>query len=393
MTGAEAPYLEVHMASSTIAKPGLEGVTLTSTRLSRIEGDLGRLLYSGYSIDDLARQASFEEVCYLLWHGQLPNAGQLSAFGEQLSQERRLSEAEARLVASIPREGHATDALRTLVSGLAQLDPQAHELSDAAALRVGTRLLAKMPAMIAAWNRRRQGLEPAEPDPRLGFAAGALQLLLGRQPSPEATRAFDTYLILLAEHGLNASTFAARVAISAQADVYAAVVAAIATLRGLLHGGANQAAMETFLEIGAPENAAAYVEQLLARRGRLMGVGHRIYRTLDPRAPHLRAQVAALAGEAENQGALVADEVRRIVAEHPYFVERQLNPNVEFYSAPLLHLLGFPLDMFTAAFALSRTAGWIGHIREQIAENRIIRPRSDYSGPEPRQFVALDQRV
>ncbi len=371
---------------------GLEGVVLTSTRLSKIDGTAGRLMYSGYGIDDLVRQASFEEVCYLLWHGELPGEAELAAFQSQIAKERTLSAAELALVNSIPREGHAMDALRTLVSGLAQLDPAAHELSDAAAVRVGTRLLAKMPLLITAWHHARRGQALVEPAPNLGFAASVLQLLHGKQPSPEAIHAFNTSLILLAEHGLNASTFTARVVISAQGDVYGAIVAAIATLRGLLHGGANQAAMETFLEIGSPERAREYVEKLVARRGKLMGVGHRIYRTLDPRAPHLREQVAALSGDAVDQGAQVADEVRRIVAEHPFFVERQLNPNVEFYSAPLLHLLGFPLDMFTVAFALSRTAGWIGHIREQIADNRIIRPKADYNGPEPRDFVALEQR-
>ena len=286
------------------------------------------------------------------------------------------------------------DALRTLVSGLGQLDAQADALDSAAAVQIGVRVLAKMPTLLAAWDRMRRGLEPIAPDASLGQAANFLYMLHGQAPAPEAARAFESYLVLLAEHGLNASTFAARVAIGAGADVYCALVAAIGTLKGLLHGGANQKAMETFLAIGAPEHAASYIDAMLARHERLMGVGHRIYKVEDPRVRHLRRGVSTLAGlngDAERWQA-IADAVAGVVATHPHFTRRQLNPNVEFYSAPLLYSLGLPLDLFTAAFALSRTVGWMGHIREQLADNRLIRPKSEYVGPNLHAFTPLEAR-
>ncbi|GAB4207887.1 MAG: citrate synthase [Roseiflexaceae bacterium] len=372
---------------------GLENVVVTATKLSAINGVAGQLSYAGYPISELAGRASFEEVCYLLWYGDLPNATQLRDFTARLRAEATLSPAELALVRSVPSAGHGMDALRTLVSGLAQLDPHADELSMEGAERIGLRLTAKMPALITAWHRLRTGREPVAPHAGLGHAANLLWMLHGQEPSPTAAHAFDCYMVLLAEHGLNASTFAARVAIGAQADIYCAVVGAIGTLKGLLHGGANQKAMETFLAIGTPNNAAPFIEGLLARHERLMGVGHRIYKVEDPRVRHLRAQVQALAGEATGPWQAVADAVGRVIAEHPHFTRRQLAPNVEFYSAPLLHLLGLPLDLFTCAFAASRIGGWMGHIREQIEDNRLIRPKADYNGPAPRSFRPLAERA
>ncbi len=373
---------------------GLDNVVVASTRLSAIDGTAGRLIYAGYAIHDLAEQASFEEVAYLLWYGELPSAEQLGAFRGRLAAERALSAAELALVRGVPAGGHGMDAMRTLISGLGQLDSEADALDSAAVERIGVRVLAKASTLIAAWDRARRGLEPVAPEQSLGHAANFLYMLHGEAPAPEAARAFDTYLVLLAEHGLNASTFAARVAIGAGADVYCALVAAIGTLKGLLHGGANQKAMETFLAIGAPEQAASYIDAMLARHERLMGVGHRIYKVEDPRVRHLRRCVktmAGLNGDAERWQA-IADAVGGVVATHPHFTKRQLNPNVEFYSAPLLYSLGLPLDLFTAAFALSRTVGWMGHIREQLADNRLIRPKSDYVGPSVHPFTQLAER-
>src|SRR5262249_54143240 len=275
-------------------------------------------------------RASYEEVLYLLWYGDLPNKHDLEAFSARLLAERSLSAAEHALVRGIPEGGHGMDALRTLVSGLGQLDPHADDLAPEQAERTGLRIAAKMPTLIAAWDRAGRGLPPLEPDAHLGHAANFLSMLHGQAPSPAAARAFDTYLVLLAEHGLNASTFAARVAIGAGADVYCAIVAAIGTLKGLLHGGANQKAMETFLEIAEPEQAQDYIEAMLARHERLMGVGHRIYKVEDPRVRHLRRQVQILAEGSEGRWQAIADEVGRVVGEHPHFARRQLNPNVEF---------------------------------------------------------------
>jgi citrate synthase len=275
---------------------------------------------------------------------------------------------------------------------LAQLDERADDTSPGQVERIGIRIAAKMPSLIAAWDRLRKGNQPIAADPDLSHAANFLYMLHGERPRQVYAHAFDTYMVLLAEHGLNASTFAARVAIGAQADVYCAIVAAIGTLKGLLHGGANQKAMEAFLAIGKPDRARAYVDDIVKNHGRLMGVGHRIYRVEDPRMRHLRTQVLALAAEGAGQWHEVAEAVGQAVHEHPHFVERKLNPNVEFYSAPLLYSLGLPLDLFTVAFATSRIAGWMAHIREQLADNRLIRPKADYSGPAPRAFRPLDQR-
>jgi citrate synthase len=380
------------MTSEVQAARGLENVVVASTKLSAIDGTAGRLSYAGYNIHDLAERASYEEVLFLLWFGELPNTRELSDFNARLRAERSLNEAEHALVRGIPAAGHGMDALRTLVSGLAQLDPRADDLSPASVEQIGLRAAAKMPTLIAAWDRTRRGLAPIEPDANLGHAANFLYMLHGQAPSPAAARALDTYLVLLAEHGLNASTFAARVAIGAGADVYCALVAAIGTLKGLLHGGANQKAMETFIQIGAPENASDYIEAMLARHERLMGVGHRIYKVEDPRVRHLRRQVQALSAGGKERWQAIAEQVGRVVAEHPHFTKRQLNPNVEFYSAPLLYTLDLPLDLFTAAFALSRVAGWMAHIREQLADNRLIRPKADYDGPAARGFVAIEDR-
>jgi citrate synthase len=381
------------MTAETPIMRGLENVAVASTALSAIDGTAGRLSYAGYDIHDLADRATFEEIFYLLWYGDLPNAAQLQAFSERLRAARPLNEAEMALVSGIPSSGHGMDALRTLVSALGQLDPHADGSDPENVERVGIQIAAKMPTLIAAWDRRRNGKQPIAPDSQLGHAANFLYMLHGKQPSDVAARAFNTYLILLAEHGLNASTFAARVAIGAQADVYCAIVAAIGTLKGLLHGGANQKAMETFLEIGEPEKARAHIDNMLANHQRLMGIGHRIYKVEDPRVRHLRPQAEALAHERGGQGMAVADEVGRVIVEHPFFTQRKLFPNVEFYSAPVLYGLGLPLDLFTAAFAISRIAGWMAHIREQLADNRLIRPKADYSGPAPRAFVPLGQRA
>ncbi len=365
---------------------GLEDVILTSTQISQIDGTAGCLSYAGYDIHELAEQLSFEEVCWLLWHGELPTTLELAEFRAQLAAERVLTATELRLVDTLPLSGHGMDALRTLASGLAQLDPQAEHLSEGAALRVGIRLIAKLPVLIAAWDRRRHGFTMIAPNEALGTAANFLYMLHGELPDVAAQYALNIYMVLLAEHGLNASTFAARVAISAQTDIYAATVAAIATLKGLLHGGANQKAMETFLAIGSPERAAAVIEDLLARHERLMGIGHRIYKVEDPRVRHLRDAVCTLNDRPEAIWYKVADATSQVIANHPYFVQRRLNPNVEFYSAPLLYALRIPIDLFTVAFALSRVAGWIAHIREQIADNRIIRPKAAYSGPAMRRL-------
>lgn len=372
---------------------GLDGTIVAETRLGAIDGLAGQLSYCGYSVHELAEGASWEEVLYLLWHGELPNAGELAALREELETERVLTEAELALVQRLPQEGHGMDVIRAGVSLLAGL----HRPGLMRASRLyaeGLRLAAKLPLLVAAWARHREGREPVTPARGRSHAAAFLEALHGRAPDAVEEAACNAYLVLLAEHGLNVSTFVARIVASAQNDLYAAVDAALAALKGVAHGGANEQAMRTFLAIGSPAAVPATVEALVARKERLMGVGHRIYRTEDPRVRHLRQHSAALAARpgADGSAHAVAEAVAAYVLEHPYFVERKLYPNVEFFSAPLLYQLGLPLDTFTLAFAIARVPGWVGHIGEQLEVARLVRPEAEYVGSAPRAFVPLAQR-
>jgi citrate synthase len=372
---------------------GLDGTVVAETRLGAIDGTAGRLSLCGYNIHELAEHAQWEEVLYLLWHGELPTAPQLAGLRADLAAARSLTPEELAMLRALPRQGHAMDVLRAAVSLLAgQHRPETMRADTI--LADGLRLTAKLPLLVAAYARLREGKEPVLPDADLGHAAAFLQALHGRRPAREEEAALNTYLVLLAEHGLNVSTFVARIVASAQNDLYAAVDAARAALKGTAHGGANEHAMRAFLAIGEPAAAPAYIEELLARKARLMGVGHRIYKTEDPRVRHLRSHSAALAARpgADGGAHAVAEAVAAYIIDHPHFQARKLYPNVEFYSAPLLYQLGLPLDTFTLAFAIARLPGWVGHIREQLAVARLVRPEAEYVGPAPRPFVALEGR-
>lgn len=372
---------------------GLEAVVAAETRLGAIDGTAGTLHYAGYDIHDLAETASFEEVLYLLLHGELPTAAELATLKGELATAQTDATALA-LLHGLPPGGAPIDALRTAVSALAQLDPRAEDLSAENALRVGVRLAGLMPVALASAERRARGQQPVAPRPDLSHAANVLYMLNGTPPGKTAERALNTYMVLLAEHGLNASTFAARVATGANADAYAAITAAIATLKGDAHGGANRRAMEMLLAIGDPERVETYIEESLRIKRRLMGIGHRIYRTRDPRARHLENMARALADETgDRRGYEIAHRLEEVAARHPYYVERKLYPNVEFFSAPVLHGLGMRPELMPAAFALSRIAGWTAHILEQLADNRLIRPSAIYVGPAPRTFVSLARRL
>jgi citrate synthase len=367
---------------------GLDGAIVAQSRLGQIDGTAGRLSFCGYDIHDLADRAQWEEVLYLLWHGDLPTAAQLSALHGELSAARALTPEEIDLVRSLPHTGHAMDVLRAAVSLLAGLHRPTTMRADSI-LADGLRITAKLPMLVAAYARLRAGSAPVQPDADLSHAAAFLHALHGRRPAPEEQAAFNTYLVLLAEHGLNVSTFVARIVASAQNDLYAALDAAMAALKGTAHGGANEHAMRAFLAIGEPAAAPEYIEALLNRKARLMGVGHRIYKTEDPRVRHLRQHSAALAARtgADGRAHAVAEAVAAYIIDHPHFQARTLYPNVEFYSAPLLYQLGLPLDTFTLAFAIARLPGWVGHIREQLAVARLVRPEAEYVGPAPRPFV------
>jgi 2-methylcitrate synthase len=378
---------------TTAAKPkaGLEDTVATSSAICYLDGDRGVLAYCGYDIHDLARHASFEEVCYLLWHRRLPTRAELGDLQSQLAAGRPLPEPIIRLMRSLP-PGNGMDLLRTLTSALSHYDADASDNSPAANYRKAVRLTAQIASLVATMGRVASGGGPIEPDPVLGHAANFLYMLTGQRPGGLETRAFDVALILHADHELNASTFAARVAAATLTDIHSAIVAAVATLKGPLHGGANADVMRLLLEIGpeaGADKAVDVVRAKLARKEKIPGFGHRVYHTEDPRATHLR-QMSRDLGQRTGQP-IWFEMSERIEA----FVkgEKQLNANVDFYSASTYHSLGIDTDLFTPIFAVSRISGWTAHVLEQYANNRLIRPRADYIGPEyPQRYVSVESR-
>ncbi len=380
-------------ASSAKAGPkaGLEDTVATSSAICYLDGDRGVLAYCGYDIHDLAEKASFEEVCYLLWHRRLPTRAELGDLQSQLTEGRPLPEPILRLMRALPGSD-GMDLLRTLTSALGHYDPDASDHSPQANYRKAVRLTSQISSIVATMGRVQAGGGPIQPDPVLGHAANFLYMLTGERPSGLATRAFDVALVLHADHELNASTFAARVAAATLTDIHSTIVAAIGTLKGPLHGGANADVMRLLLEIGpsAPlEKAEEVVRAKLARKEKIPGFGHRVYHTEDPRATHLR-QMSRDLGQRAGQP-IWYDMSQRI--EALVKSEKKLNPNVDFYSASTYYALGIPIDLFTPIFAVSRVSGWTAHVLEQYANNRLIRPRAEYIGPDyPQRYVPLDNR-
>jgi citrate synthase len=372
-------------------KAGLEDVVAASSGICYLDGDRGVLAYCGYDIHDLARGASFEEVCYLLWHGRLPDRAALGDLQSQLAAARPLPEAILRLMRQLPASD-GMDMLRTITSALGQYDPDAADNSQPAQYRKAVRLTAQIGSIVATCGRLQAGGGPIQPDPALGHAANFLYMLTGNRPSALATRAFDIALVLHADHELNASTFAARVAAATLTDLHSAIVAAIGTLKGPLHGGANADVMRLLIEIGedaTPERIDDAIRSRLARKLKIPGFGHRVYRTEDPRATHLRRMSKELGERAGNtRWFQMSQRIEQTVKS-----EKKLNPNVDFYSASTYYTLGIPIDLFTPIFAVSRVSGWTAHCLEQYANNRLIRPRTDYIGPQyPQTFLPLEQR-
>ena len=379
------------MASDTKPKGGLEDVVAATSAICYLDGDRGVLAYYGYDIHDLARGASFEEVCYLLWHGRLPGRAELGDLQSQLAAARPLSEPILRLMKQLP-PGDGMDMLRTLTSALGQYDPEAADNSQAANYRKAVRLTAQLGSLVATYGRLQAGGGPIQPDPALGHAANFLYMLTGTRPNALSTRAFDVALVLHADHELNASTFAARVVAATLSDIYSATVGAIGALKGPLHGGANADVMRLLIEIGPDAGAERIDEAIrtrLARKVKIPGFGHRVYHTEDPRATHLRRMSKELGERAGNTRWFeMSQRIEALVKG-----EKKLNPNVDFYSASTYYTLGIPIDLFTPIFAVSRVSGWTAHCLEQYANNRLIRPRTDYIGPQyPQTFLPLEQR-
>jgi citrate synthase len=379
---------------TTEFRSGLEGIVAAQTRLSHVDGQKGELIIAGYPIEDLAPNATFEEVIYLLWHDKLPAADELAAWRQELASWRALPTATIDLLCAAAAEARPPMDVLRMAAGTLDLDLPPTMRGNT---ELGTVLVARIPTVVAAYWRLRQGLEPIAPDTSLGHAANYLQMLTGARPSAAAARGLETYLNTVADHGLNASTFAARVIIATGSDMVSAVTGAIGALKGPLHGGAPGPALDMVFEIGAAECAEPYLRAKLAQGERLMGFGHRIYKVRDPRAEVLGAAARRFyedAGRADTLYALATTvEATAVRLLHEYKPGRNLQTNVEFYTALLLHGLGLPVDLFTPTFAIGRVAGWIGHAREQVATGRLIRPASEYVGAAGRQWVAVEERT
>jgi citrate synthase len=373
-----------------IAK-GLEGIIANSTSLSDVLGKEGVLIYAGYDINELAGKATYEEIVYLLWHGALPNRAELDELRAKLRSERELPRGLVDFIKATPPNANPMDVMRTAVSMLGLYDSG---LSDEdsrqdADHRRAISITAKIGVIAAYFHRARQGLELPKVRDDLGEAAHFLYLLNGTEPSPEAEKTLDVAYVLHADHGMNASTFSARVTIATLSDIYSAITSAIGTLKGPLHGGANEGVIHMLLEIGSENKVDDWIEEQLAQKKKIMGIGHRVYKVLDPRAPHLRTMAVKLSEElGEPKWIRMSERIAEIMKE-----KKGLNANVDFYSATVYYSLGIPTDMFTPIFAISRTSGWTAHVLEQLADNRLYRPLSAYVGPPVgKKFIPIDER-
>jgi citrate synthase len=376
------------MSTVVAAKGGLEGVVAGASALCDIDGRSGRLLYCGYDIVDLAEHSSFEETAYLLWHGELPTAAELAELSRELRAHLDPHPAVWDVARTAGADANPMAVLRTQVSLLGALDGDAADNSDDANRRKAARLVAQVGTLVAGTERIQQGLDPLAPRQDLGLAANFLYMLRGTLPDAEEVRAFDVALVLHAEHGMNASTFAARVTAATLSDMHSAITSAIGALKGALHGGANERVMELLRELPDPASTPKLIREMLDRKRRIMGFGHRVYRTEDPRATILRRWSRSLG---ERAGDTRWYELTRGV-EQAVMEEKGLYPNVDLYSASAYTSLGLPQRIFTPIFAMSRMAGWTANVIEQHRDNRLIRPDSDYIGPAPRDYVPLDAR-
>lgn len=373
---------------------GLAGVVAADTSSSHVDGEQGILIYRGYDIRDLGAKASFEETVYLLWNGDLPNAEELDAFKAELEAHRAMPAELLAMMRQYPRDAQPMAVLRTAVSAMGLLDPTADDISLDAARAKALVLTAVMPTIVAAWERLRNGQEPIDPQPGLGHAANFLYMLDGKDPNPDAVAALDSYLVMLADHGFNASTFAARVTTGTGADMYSAITSAIGTLKGAAHGGATQRAMEQFVDASEASSVAAWYEQARASDRRIMGIGHRVYKVEDPRARILRPLAEKYAASSgKGKWFDIAYEIEQLTRQDDYFIDRKLFANVDYYSAVVLYTIGLPTDQFTCIFAISRVAGWTTHVLEQLADNRLIRPKANYVGERDKTFVPLSERA
>jgi citrate synthase len=375
-------------ASPSVSK-GLEGIIAAHTRLSDVRGDIGQLIYCGYDINELAGKVSYEEVVHLLYHNHLPNTKELAELKAVLAGYRELPQGVIDLLTNLPKDCPPMHAIRTGVSALGCYDTTADDDNMDAQRRKALRLIAQIPVITAYFHRSRQGLPLIAPDAKLGEAANFLWMIDGEKPSVEKESTMDMCYVLHADHGMNASTFSARVTIATLSDMYSAVTTAIGTLKGPLHGGANEGVIKMLKEIGSLDQVDAYVADCLAQKRKIMGIGHRVYKVLDPRAPHLKRMAQILSSKlGEPKWIQMSERIAEIM-----LTEKNLHANVDFYSATVYYSLGIPTDLFTPIFAIARTSGWTAHVLEQLADNRLIRPQSVYTGPVGLTVSPIAQRA
>ncbi len=377
-----------------MAAKGLEGVSVGRTRLSWINGAEGELIYGGYDIDDLARNTTFEEVCYLLWNGELPNRQQLDELKGKLDANARLRPEILDMIRAFPRDADPMTALRTVCSALGMYDPDSDNITNEALREKSIFLTAQFPTAVAAYDRVRRGMEPVEPKAGTSFAANFLYMLTGEAANETRCRTMDAALVLHAEHGMNASTFSARVTAGTLSDIYSSITSAIGTLKGPSHGGANVEVMNMLREIDeSGSDPGEWVRNALAGGRRIMGFGHRVYKATDPRATVLRELADRIMAEAgETRWLDLSDRIRAVMGEEMEKRGKKIYPNVDFFSASVYTTLGIEMDLFTAVFAIARTPGWTAHLLEQYADNRLIRPTSEYVGPRGRKVQPIEQR-
>ncbi len=376
------------------AGKGLQNIVVGQTKLSEVNGTEGKLIYAGYKIEDLAAHASFEEVIYLLWHLQLPNKSQLEQISQQLNDHMTLAPEIIALMKSLPHNATPMAVMRTVVSALALWDSKADDNSVEENRRKALFITAQAPSIVAAWERIRHDKDVIAPRKDLGFSANFLYMMKGETPNPKEVAVIDAYMVLLSEHGMNASTFSARVTTSTLSDMYSAITTALGTLKGAAHGGANEEAMRMFFEIGSADNVDKWFdENIKTGKKRVMGMGHRVYKALDPRAAVLNTKAQDAAADTGNtQWFELASKLDKRARSDQEFIKKNLYANVDYYSAVALYSIGFPMDLFTPLFGVARMPGWTAHILEQWTDNRLIRPDVDYVGLRDQQWKSVDQR-
>jgi citrate synthase len=363
-------------------------VTAAQSSIGDVDGEQGILIYQGYNIHDLAERSTFEEVVYLLWHGQLPNQAELAALKKEFQSNYEVPAQVLELIKQFPKEADPMAVLRTAVSALAFYDENAKDVSREAALQTATKLTAQLPTLVAAWERIRNGKDIVAPDKNANIATNFLYMMFGEQPDPDEAHMFDVALILHADHELNASTFTTRVIAGTLADMYGAVVGGIAALSGPLHGGANTNVMKMLKEIGGEENIDSWLDQALTEKRKIMGIGHAVYKTEDPRATWLRRYSEEMGRrKGDMKWFNMSQRIENLMNE-----KKGMFPNVDFYSASTYYLMDIPLDQYTPIFAVSRISGWTGHILEQYANNKLIRPRAEYIGQRDLKYTPINER-